>query len=175
MFLVSFKLSIVSDKLRFTILPVTKTLELGAARKVLCKAQGNPTPVVRWMKETEPTMNWPDHIEDVNGTLFFNGVRQEDEGKYTCVATNSQGLISATVYINVTSTQSTASLLLIMPRLIDTSAFSPVSPQFVSLPENVTFTKPGQKLEFNCQAEGHPVPAIQWDKDSVMDGFPAER
>lgn len=90
------------DKLKFTILPVTKTLELGTSRKVLCKAQGNPIPVVHWMKEGEPMMNLPDHVEDVNGTLFFNGVRHEDEGRYTCVATNSQGLISASVYINVT-------------------------------------------------------------------------
>ena len=101
----------ITDKLRFTILPVTKTLELGTTRKVLCKAQGNPLPVVRWMKETEPMMNWPEHIEDVNGTLLFNGVRHEDEGKYTCVATNSQGLISATVYINVTSTRHTPLIL----------------------------------------------------------------
>ena len=50
-----------------------------------------------------------------------------------------------------------------------------VSPNFTSLPSNVTFAKEGEKVELNCRATGQPVPTIQWDKDSVMDGFTSDR
>ncbi len=83
--------------------PAAKTLELGTVRRILCKAQGSPAPIVRWVKEGGDLLKWPPHIEDVNGTLFFHGVQDEDAGQYTCIATNSQGLISASIFINVTS------------------------------------------------------------------------
>lgn len=95
--------TLVADKLKFTVTPAAKTLELGTVRRILCKAQGSPAPIVRWVKEGGPLLKWPPHIEDVNGTLFFHGVQDEDAGQYTCIATNSQGLISASIFINVTS------------------------------------------------------------------------
>lgn len=143
----------VREKLKFTVPPVAKSLELGTVRKVLCKAQGSPAPIVRWVKEDlKPLLTWPPHIEDINGTLIFHGVQDDDAGQYTCIATNSQGFISASVLINVT-----------------------MSPHFTSLPNNVTFYKEGQKVELHCRANGHPFPTIQWDKDSVMDGFTSDR
>lgn len=81
--------------------PVGKKLELGSSSKVHCRAQGTPTPVVRWAKEGRPLFSWPAHVEDVNGTLYFHGVEPSDAGYYTCIATNSQGLINTTVYIDV--------------------------------------------------------------------------
>jgi hypothetical protein len=94
----------VTEKLKFTVPPVAKSLELGTVRKILCKAQGNPAPIVQWVKEgLKPLQVWPPHIEDVNGTLIFHGVQDDDAGQYTCIATNSQGLISASILINVTS------------------------------------------------------------------------
>lgn len=93
----------VAEKLKFTLAPVAKSLELGTVRKILCKATGSPSPIVRWVKEGEPLLSWPSHIEDVNGTLVFHGVQDNDAGQYTCIATNSQGLISASIIINVTS------------------------------------------------------------------------
>lgn len=46
-------------------------------------------------------MVFPEHIQDINGTLHFNQVQMQDKGKYTCVATNSQGLINITIDIDV--------------------------------------------------------------------------
>ena len=83
--------------------PVAKSLELGTVRKILCKAQGSPSPIVRWVKDGLKPLLWPPHIEDVNGTLVFHGVQDDDAGQYTCIATSSQGLISASILINVTS------------------------------------------------------------------------
>lgn len=91
------------EKLKFTEQPAAKSLELGTERRILCKAQGSPAPIVRWVKEGLPPLNWPPHIEDINGTLFFHGVKNSDAGQYTCIATNSQGIISDSISINVTS------------------------------------------------------------------------
>lgn len=46
-------------------------------------------------------MDFPDHIQDQNGTLHFNQVQAEDKGRYTCVASNSQGVINVTIDIDV--------------------------------------------------------------------------
>ena len=142
----------VREKLKFTMAPSGRKLELGSSSKVHCRAQGSPAPVVRWAKEGLPLLSWPDHIEDVNGTLYFHGVRPDDPGYYTCIATNSQGLINTTVYIDVI-----------------------VMPHFTSLPDNITFTKEGTTVELSCRADGQPTPTIQWDKDSVMNGFTSDR
>ena len=56
---------------------------------------------MRWVKEGQPFFNWPQHIRDVNGTLHFDGVLFDDRGHYTCVATNAQGIINATIHIDV--------------------------------------------------------------------------
>jgi hypothetical protein len=44
---------------------------------------------------------FPEHVQDLNGTLYFNRVSHEDKGQYTCVATNSQGIINATIEVDV--------------------------------------------------------------------------
>lgn len=44
---------------------------------------------------------FPEHIQDLNGTLHFNGVKSEDRGRYMCIATNSQGVINTTIDIDV--------------------------------------------------------------------------
>ena len=85
-------------------MPVGKKLELGSSSKVHCRVQGSPTPSVRWSKEGLPQgASWPpsDRILDVNGTLYFHHVVQDDSGNYTCSAVNEQGAINATVFLDV--------------------------------------------------------------------------
>ena len=48
-------------------------------------------------------------------------------------------------------------------------------PYFTQLPTNVTLSKEGHSVEFHCYAEGQPAPTIQWDKDSVLNGFSFDR
>lgn len=43
----------------------------------------------------------PDHVKDINGTLYFSNVTAEDKGRYMCIATNSQGIINATIDVDV--------------------------------------------------------------------------
>jgi hypothetical protein len=54
----------------------------------------------------------PNHVKDVNGTLHFSNVTAEDKGRYMCVATNSQGIINATVDIDVIGASLYSSMIL---------------------------------------------------------------
>lgn len=76
-------------------------MELGSVAKVHCKAQGTPPPIIRWEKEGVPVENLNSHITDMNGTLHFNGVLTEDKGRYNCIASSSQGVINASITVDV--------------------------------------------------------------------------
>lgn len=92
----------VEEKLKFSPQPVDKRLELGSTAKVPCKSQGATNPTVKWIKEGSGE-EFPKHVQDINGTLHFNGVLEEDKGRYTCIASNAQGSINHTITIDVVS------------------------------------------------------------------------
>ncbi|XP_035226737.1 inactive tyrosine-protein kinase 7-like isoform X2 [Stegodyphus dumicola] len=142
---------VVKEQLKFVPPPVSTRLELGSYTKIYCKARGSTQPVVRWMKVGHPFFDWPSHIQDDNGTLFFKGVTNEDAGKYTCIATSSQGIINTTINVDVV-----------------------VMPKFVIEPED-TQAYEGYSTMLHCQASGDPMPAVQWDKNNVMDNFDQKR
>lgn len=52
-------------------------------------------------QQGEQKFEIPDHVKDINGTLYFSNVTAEDKGRYMCIATNSQGIINATIDIDV--------------------------------------------------------------------------
>uniref|UniRef100_A0A1I8M490 Tyrosine-protein kinase-like otk n=1 Tax=Musca domestica TaxID=7370 RepID=A0A1I8M490_MUSDO len=130
----------VIEQLKFMPQPTSKNLELGSVGKVHCKAQGTPTPQVKWLKDLKDDL--PDTLEDINGTLTFKNVTAEHRGNYTCVALNSQGQINATVSINVV-----------------------VAPRFLVAPEGPIESSESDVALMHCQATGDPKPTIQWDKD----------
>ncbi|KAL5286715.1 PTK7 family protein [Megaselia abdita] len=132
---------IVTEQLKFAPQPTSKNLELNSVGKVHCKAQGTPTPQVRWIKDDVDVL--PDSIEDINGTLTFRNVSSENRGSFTCIANSSQGEISATVFINVV-----------------------VSPKFSLPPLGPLHALEMGSIHIHCQAVGDPKPTIKWDKDS---------
>ena len=74
-------------------------LELGSTSKVHCNAEGQVTPDIKWSRaDNKP---FPDNVEDKNSILLFKGVTHDDVGYYTCIARSSQGLINATIHIDV--------------------------------------------------------------------------
>ncbi|KYN01458.1 Tyrosine-protein kinase-like 7, partial [Cyphomyrmex costatus] len=137
----------VEEKLKFSPQPVNKRLELGSTAKVSCKAQGATNPTVKWIKEGEDE-EFPKHVQDINGTLHFNGVLEEDKGRYTCIASNAQGSINHTISIDVV-----------------------IAPKFTVQPQNPTEAIEGYPVMLHCAAEGDPKPTIQWDKDSRMNNL----
>ncbi|KAF5296174.1 hypothetical protein FQA39_LY12628 [Lamprigera yunnana] len=148
------KLATVSviEVLKFSPPPVNKKLELGSTAKIHCKAQGTPSPSIRWEKENGEEENFAPHITDTNGTLHFNGVLSEDKGKYTCFASNTQGTINATLTIDVV-----------------------VAPKFTVLSRNPTEAIEGFSVMLDCAAEGDPKPTIHWDKNLQMNDFNRSR
>lgn len=89
----------VQEKLKFSPQPVSRRLERGSSSKVSCKAQGSTNPVIKWIKQNNE--EFPKNIQDINGTLHFNGVSKSDKGQYTCIARNTQGSINHTIDIDV--------------------------------------------------------------------------
>jgi len=69
-------------------------------------------------QQGEQKFEIPDHVKDINGTLHFSNVSAEDKGRYMCIATNSQGIINATIDIDVIGACLSSSVFL-------TSSFSP--------------------------------------------------
>ncbi|KAK8786259.1 hypothetical protein V5799_023966 [Amblyomma americanum] len=145
----------VRERLKFVPAPVSRNLELGSNAKVYCRARGSPVPIVRWIKEDEsrqqPSLEWPPHIRDENGTLRFQGVRAQDAGRYTCVATSTQGLINATVRLDV----------IMMPRF--------------TVQPSTTRAVEGYSAMLHCKATGDPSPTIQWDRNNVLNNFDPQR
>ncbi|XP_033328759.1 tyrosine-protein kinase-like otk [Megalopta genalis] len=137
----------VEEKLKFSPQPVDKRLELGSMAKVPCKSQGATNPRVNWIKEGVGE-DFPKHVQDINGTLHFNGVLEEDKGRYTCIARNDQGSINHTISIDVV-----------------------IAPKFTIQPLNPTEAVEGYPVMLHCAAEGDPKPTIQWDKDSRMNNL----
>lgn len=52
--------------------------------------------------------------------------------------------------------------------------FLAVKPKFTILPKNMTAT-PGGSMLIDCAAAGFPMPTIQWDKNTVVNGFDERR
>ncbi|GIY43566.1 inactive tyrosine-protein kinase 7 [Caerostris darwini] len=141
----------VKEKLKFIPAPVNRKLELGSNAKIYCKAGGSTPPVVKWSRIDIRSTEWPPHIRDDNGTLHFNRVLSTDTGKYMCVATNSQGIINATIDVDV----------IVMPKF--------------SVQPSDTVANEGDPVTLHCLAEGDPLPIIQWDKNNELNGFNHKR
>lgn len=142
----------VIEQLRFVPPPVNRKLELDSVAKIHCKAQGTPPPLIHWEKNELSPDNFPSHITDMNGTLHFNRVTAKDKGKYSCIASNSQGTINASINIDVV-----------------------VAPKFVVPLKSPVEVNEGESLIINCVVEGDPEPTVQWDKNSKMNDFDISR
>ncbi|XP_068125702.1 neurofascin isoform X8 [Hyperolius riggenbachi] len=67
-----------------------------------CPFFGSPIPTLRWFKNGQSSkLDGGNYRVHENGTLEINIVRKEDQGKYTCVATNILGSADNTVRLEV--------------------------------------------------------------------------
>lgn len=67
-------------------------------------------PTIRWLRDQK--FEFPDHVQDIDGMLLFNGVEREDAGLYTCVAHSPhQGFINTTIQVEVVGESALAFLL----------------------------------------------------------------
>uniref|UniRef100_A0A8C3MXY9 Protein tyrosine kinase 7 (inactive) n=1 Tax=Geospiza parvula TaxID=87175 RepID=A0A8C3MXY9_GEOPR len=134
-------------KLKFTPPPQPlQCMEFDKEVTVSCSATGRENPPSTWVKQHYGS-SLPSHVSHNAGILSFHKVSRSDSGNYTCIASNRpQGEIRATVQLVVA-----------------------VYVTFKLEPEPTT-VYPGHTAMFQCQAEGDPVPHIQWKgKDKILD------
>ena len=73
--------------------PMNQTIPKGQTASFSCSATGDPTPSIKWYKSQDPISNNTHFSVLSNATLVVNNVSEQDNGWYTCRATNDAGTI----------------------------------------------------------------------------------
>uniref|UniRef100_A0A4W6D352 Hemicentin-1 n=1 Tax=Lates calcarifer TaxID=8187 RepID=A0A4W6D352_LATCA len=112
-------------------------VQVGHPVELPCVVRGVPEPTITWTKDGK---NYP---VSHDGSLALRNVGLDDEGTYTCIATNTAGRDEARVQ-----------LLVQVPPVVEV-----LEPPFNSpLQERVA----NQRIAFPCPAKGLPKPVIRW-------------
>ncbi|XP_061761434.1 receptor-type tyrosine-protein phosphatase delta-like isoform X11 [Nerophis ophidion] len=131
--------------------PQLKVVERSRTATMLCAASGNPDPEISWFKDFLPvnTSNNNGRIKQlrsggtpIRGALQIEMSEESDQGKYECVATNSDGTrysTPANLYVRVRR----------------------VPPRF-SIPPADSEIMPGGNVNITCVAVGSPMPYVKW-------------
>ncbi|XP_034470420.1 receptor-type tyrosine-protein phosphatase S-like isoform X7 [Hippoglossus hippoglossus] len=134
--------------------PQLKVVERTRTATMLCAASGIPDPEISWFKDFLPV----DHstsrgrIKQLrSGALQIENSEETDQGKYECVATNSQGVRYS----------SPANLYVRELREGATDSLRRVPPRFSIFPSNHEIM-PGGSVNITCVAVGSPMPYVKW-------------
>ncbi|XP_030003024.1 protein tyrosine phosphatase receptor type Db isoform X11 [Sphaeramia orbicularis] len=125
--------------------PQLKVVERSRTATMLCAASGNPDPEITWFKDFLPvnTSSNNGRIKQLrSGALQIEMSEESDQGKYECVATNSDGTrysTPANLYVRVRR----------------------VPPRF-SIPPADSEIMPGGNVNITCVAVGSPMPYVKW-------------
>uniref|UniRef100_A0A672IKH8 protein-tyrosine-phosphatase n=1 Tax=Salarias fasciatus TaxID=181472 RepID=A0A672IKH8_SALFA len=133
--------------------PQLKVVERTRTATMLCAASGIPDPEISWFKDFLPVdpstsqgrikqLRSGEASDSLSGALQIENSEETDQGKYECVATNSQGVrysSPANLYVRVRR----------------------VPPRFSILPSNQEIM-PGGSVNITCVAVGSPMPYVKW-------------
>ncbi|KAK2895411.1 hypothetical protein Q8A73_014899 [Channa argus] len=125
--------------------PQLKVVERTRTATMLCAASGIPDPEISWFKDflpVDPNTSQGRIKQLRSGALQIENSEETDQGKYECVATNSQGVrysSPANLYVRVRR----------------------VPPRFSILPSNHEIM-PGGSVNITCVAVGSPMPYVKW-------------
>uniref|UniRef100_A0A0L8G061 Ig-like domain-containing protein n=1 Tax=Octopus bimaculoides TaxID=37653 RepID=A0A0L8G061_OCTBM len=177
----------VKKKLRFSPAPEDHRLELSFESTIECKAEAETRPAITWLKDGRE--QFPTHVSQDKGVLYFHGVRKSDAGYYTCIAVSErQGIINATITVEVVELKNIRLMIITRCRRIvvddderndddddenyndddkygnDGDDGSDEKPKFQVLPRNTTAYE-GRRVMLHCVAIGDPKPSVWWDKN----------
>ncbi|TKS70223.1 Immunoglobulin superfamily DCC subclass member 3 [Collichthys lucidus] len=138
----------------FHVQPESVHAEESGVARFQCQIHGLPEPVISWEKDSRPVDTKDERYTLLpTGVLQITGVRDEDSGKFCCVAHNSAGVKhSAEALLTVSGSQS--------------SVYK--EPMILVGPENLTLTV-HQTAILECVATGYPRPIVSWSR---LDGRP---
>uniref|UniRef100_T1JAC9 Down syndrome cell adhesion molecule-like protein Dscam2 n=1 Tax=Strigamia maritima TaxID=126957 RepID=T1JAC9_STRMM len=125
-----------------------RVLSPGTSTSLRCVASGNPAPQMMWMLDDTPLVNSL-HTElvsaqgEVVSYLNLTGVRTQDGGDYTCLASNRLGNSSHTSRLNILGP----------PGIRPMSRMSVVA---------------GFDVTLKCRVYGHPLESLSWEKDGLL-------
>ncbi|XP_030258682.1 receptor-type tyrosine-protein phosphatase S isoform X2 [Sparus aurata] len=134
--------------------PQLKVVERTRTATMLCAASGIPDPEISWFKDflpVEPGSSQGRIKQLRSGALQIENSEETDQGKYECVATNSQGVRYS----------SPANLYVRELREGATDTLRRVPPRFSILPSNHEIM-PGGSVNITCVAVGSPMPYVKW-------------
>ncbi|XP_029970719.1 receptor-type tyrosine-protein phosphatase S isoform X7 [Salarias fasciatus] len=130
--------------------PQLKVVERTRTATMLCAASGIPDPEISWFKDflpVDPSTSQGRIKQLRSGALQIENSEETDQGKYECVATNSQGVrysSPANLYVRGA-----------------TDTLRRVPPRFSILPSNQEIM-PGGSVNITCVAVGSPMPYVKW-------------
>ncbi|XP_053186669.1 receptor-type tyrosine-protein phosphatase S-like [Scomber japonicus] len=129
--------------------PQLKVVERTRTATMLCAASGIPDPEISWFKDflpVDPSSSQGRIKQLRSGALQIENSEETDQGKYECVATNSQGVrysSPANLYVR------------------ELREVRRVPPRFSILPSNYEIM-PGGSVNITCVAVGSPMPYVKW-------------
>jgi len=111
----------------------------GKKVKMWCIFGGTPLPEIRWTKKGGALPQGRTTYDNYGKTLVIKHVDFDDEGDYTCEASNGVGIAkSYSINLKVYA-----------------------APYFTKEPESQTAAE-GENVVFECEAGGYPAPLIRW-------------
>ncbi|KAK2848195.1 hypothetical protein Q7C36_009877 [Tachysurus vachellii] len=117
---------------------VSLAVEQSMSLVLECVVSGNPSPVVKWMKDGQELPLAP-RLRLLHSNLVLNDVQISDGGNYTCFVQAEEGVVASANY----------TVDVLGPPVI----IRGLSDQTV---------KSGSFVQFNCATSGNPVPNITW-------------
>lgn len=139
-------------KPRFIREPEIQTAAEGEEVVFQCKADGVPSPDIKWIHNGMPIDQAPYNPNRIvtPTQITIRNLRKTDTGNYGCNATNAIGYVYKDVYVNV----------LALP------------PEIISAPAKQARTVDGKSVTLSCRTFGAPKPIVKWfhDNDELTGG-----
>ncbi|KAG7323773.1 hypothetical protein KOW79_013475 [Hemibagrus wyckioides] len=108
-----------------------------------CIPYGLPTPTIKWERKDALLSSSQATEERFGRWLEFSSITENDDGEYTCTASNGIETVTHSYTVNVEAT-----------------------PYWIKLPKSARYS-PGETVRLDCQAGGIPTPNITWRINGV--------
>ncbi|XP_050361303.1 titin-like isoform X2 [Nymphalis io] len=150
------------------ILPGQLKVLVGETATLSCSFKGKPIPEIMWMKnghEIEEEVGRVNiAITDYNSSLRIEAVQPDDEGRYSCEATNIHGRSSTYSRMAVITDRQIWQADAKLKRERSAGVDGEYPPQFTMRlrDRRVQATYP---VRLTCQVVGNPIPTVKWFKN----------